>query len=258
VHDYGSGDGPDDGLTSLRWSMGELVGLDFETTGVDRCGDVPVSFAIVRAVGGVVVDRLADLVDPGREIPPAATAIHGITTERARTSGRPLAEVLALIADHVVDAGRRGIPVVGMNVSYDLTMLDHHLRLLEGEGLAGRGWRGPVLDVLVLDRHYDRYRRGKRKLEHLCRHYCVSVDSPHDAGADAEAAIAVLGAICGRYPELHAIGLEELTRLQCEWHREWAVHYDLWRRGSGQGPLGPDEFEWPLAPRPEAAAPAAV
>jgi DNA polymerase-3 subunit epsilon len=258
VHDYGSPAGPADELTSLPWSAGELVGLDFETTGVDRCGDVPVSFAIVRVVSGVVIDRLAGLVDPGREIPPAATAIHGITTERARAAGRPLAEVLPLIAEHVVHAGRRGIPVVGMNVSYDLTMLDHHLRLLEGDGLAGRGWSGPVLDVLVLDRHFDRYRRGKRKLEHLCQHYSVAVKAPHDAGADAEAAIAVLGAICGRYPELHAIALEELTRLQCEWHREWAEHYDLWRRGNGQRPLDPGDFEWPLAPRPAAAAPAAV
>src|SRR5580700_10696910 len=60
------------------WTRGELLGFDLETTGIDRFSDVPVSYALVRVEGAQVVQRDTWLVDPGREIPDGATAIHGI------------------------------------------------------------------------------------------------------------------------------------------------------------------------------------
>ena len=60
--------------------MGEVLGLDFETTGIDRFNDVPVSYALVSVLGGVVVRSWSGLIDPGRAIPPEATAVHGIST----------------------------------------------------------------------------------------------------------------------------------------------------------------------------------
>ena len=72
------------------WPTGELLGLDFETTGVDRFNDVPVSYALVSVVEGIVIRSWSGLIDPGRDIPPGATAVHGISTERARDEGMPL------------------------------------------------------------------------------------------------------------------------------------------------------------------------
>ncbi len=72
------------------WTEGEVLGLDFETTGVDRFTDVPVSYALVSVLDGVAVRSWSGLIDPGREIPSDATAVHGITTERARAEGMPL------------------------------------------------------------------------------------------------------------------------------------------------------------------------
>lgn len=229
------------------WHTGELLGFDFETTGVDRCSDVPVSFALIRSSGGEIVEQVVGLIDPGRDIPAEATAIHGITAERARAEGQPLGEALETIADVLADAANRAVPVVGMNVGFDLSILHHQLERLGGTGLIGRSWRGPVLDVLVLDRHLDRWRPGKRRLERLCAHYGVDISNSHDAGADAAATLAVLDALCRRYPSLCAMDLDALCAHQARWHREWALSYDAWRARNALSRLEPSEFCWPLA-----------
>ena len=229
------------------WTRGELLAFDLETTGVDRFSDVPVSFALVTMAGGVVTGRQASLVDPGRDIPPGAVEVHGITTERARAEGVPLADAVAALADALADASRRGVPVVGMNLHYDLTILDVQCRRHLGQGLDGFGFAGPVLDALVLDRHFDRYRKGRRRLGDLCGEYRVTIDHAHDAGADAEATLGVLAAMCRRFPALCEASLADLHRSQAEWHREWATSYDRWRRRQGLEPLDPRDTDWPLA-----------
>ena len=233
---------------SWSWCDGELLGFDLETTGVDRFRDVPVSYAFVTCRERVVVERLGSLVDPGREIPPGATAVHGISTAQARAEGRPLDEVIELLAASLVAASTSEVPVVGMNLSYDLTIVDAQCRRLDGRGLVERGWSGPALDVLPIDRQVDRYRRGSRRLEDLCAHYDVVLDGAHDATVDAEAALGVVLALAERYPELAGIPAEDLHRHQADWHREWARSFDEFCRSNGRVPLGPGEFFWPIAP----------
>ena len=137
------------------WTSGEVLGFDFETTGVDRFVDVPVSYALVHVVGGVVLRSWSGLIDPGREIPADATLVHGITTERARDEGMPLSEAIGLVTDAVVSARARGVPLAGMKLDYDLTILETQARRLWGTGFLERGWRGPLLDAVVIDRHFD-------------------------------------------------------------------------------------------------------
>ena len=81
--------------------------------------------------------------------------MHGISTERARDEGMPLAAAVSLLADAVVSAGRRGVPLAGMKLDYDLTMLETQAVQLCGRGIVERGWCGPVLDAGVIDRHFD-------------------------------------------------------------------------------------------------------
>lgn len=234
-------------MDEVGWRSGELLGLDLETTGIRRHVDVPVSFALVRFAGGRVVERRSGLIDPGRSIPAAATAIHGITTEHARGEGMALPAALELVAEAVLGAGAAGVPVVGMNLSYDLSMVDHQLRSYSGAGLLEAGWRGPALDVLVLDRRLDRYRPGARRLGNLCAHYGVVLTRAHEASADAEAAVTVLLALCDRFPHLAAMELAELTRLQATWHREWVARVAARRAEVGDAPLEDGADEWPLA-----------
>jgi DNA polymerase-3 subunit epsilon len=230
------------------WTTGEVLGFDFETTGVDRFHDVPVSYALVTVVAGSVVSTSAGLVDPGREIPAGATAIHGISSERARTEGMPLRDAIELVTEAVVSASSRGVPLVGMKLDYDLTILDTQASGLSGRGLLERGWRGPVLDAVVLDRHLDRYRKGSRTLGALCAHYGVDIGNAHDASADAIASIKVLLGLAARYKELRDAELAWLHDAQINWHREWAEGYDSWRSGKGMVPIDPRDYVWPVAP----------
>lgn len=230
------------------WAAGEVLGLDFETTGVDRFNDVPVSYALVLVSEGIVVRSWSGLIDPGREIPDDAAAVHGITSARARTEGMPLAEAAGLVTDAVVTAGRRGVPLVGMRLDYDLTILDGLASRFFGRGLAQRGWRGPVLDAGVIDRHFDPEREGRRTLSDLCVHYGIELARPHDATADTVAAIEVLFAMALRHHELWAGDLGRLHVDQAAWHRAWTQRYDEWRVSQGMGAMDPRDHEWPVAP----------
>jgi DNA polymerase-3 subunit epsilon len=230
----------------VRWHNGALLAFDLETTGVDRSVDVPVSFALVRMKNGRVTERTTRLVQPGREIPPEASAVHGISTEQARREGVPLGDAVEEIIDSLVRASARRMPVVGMRVDFDLGMIDHLGRLLTGLGLVERGWRGPALDVSVIDRHVDPWRRGRRTLVDLCGLYDVSMGRAHDATADAEASLGVLRALCVRHPLLPWMPLRWLQWRQTQWHRSWALSYSRWRVGEGMAPLRPDELAWPL------------
>lgn len=229
------------------WHTGELLAFDLETTGVDRFGDVPVSFALVRMLDGRVVARESSLVDPCRPIPSPATEVHGITDERARREGMALVDAVAHVADTLVDASHRGTPVVGMKLDFDLTMVDACLRRHSGVGLADAGFAGPVLDVLVLDRHFDRFRSGRRTLGDLCTHYGVVIEHAHDAVVDAEATLAVMAAMCRRFPELVAATAEDLHWSQMDWHRDWADSFAQWQQGTGLLTLEPCDREWPIA-----------
>ena len=237
------------------WTEGEMLGLDFETTGVDRFTDVPVSYALVSVLGGVAVHSWSGLIDPGREIPLDATSVHGITTERARADGMPLDAAMALVTDAVVAAGRRGVPLVGMKLDYDLTILDVLGGRFGGRGLVARGWCGPVLDVGVLDRHFDGTRQGRRTLGDLCAHYEVELEGAHDAWADAVASVRVLFALADRYGALRGADVARLHQAQIDWHRQWTQDCEAWRSGEGKPPIDPRDYEWPVAP--EALPPAA-
>ena len=227
--------------------MGEVLGFDFETTGVDRFNDVPVSYALVTLMAGERVSTSAGLIDPGRAIPPGATEVHGISTERARTEGMPLTDAMEMIAAVVVSASLRGVPLVGMKLDYDLTILDTQSRTLCGRGLPERGWCGPVLDAVVLDRHEDRLRKGSRTLSALCAHYGVCIENAHDAVADAVASAEVLFALAARFASLGEAEPYELHLAQIGWHREWAESYDDWRVRRGMTPMDRRDFVWPVA-----------
>jgi len=233
--------------STCSWAKGELLGFDLETTGVDRFSDLPVSYALVRMAEGVVVEIDAGLVDPGCVIPEAAVQVHGITTDQARAEGMELQQAVEHISDALLDASFSGMPVVGMNLSYDLTMVDLQYRIFTGMGLGEQGWNGPALDALTLDRHVVQKRAGKRRLESLCLEYGVELDAAHDAEADALAAIEVVMAIAQRYPEVGDTSPGDLHPLQVQWHREWATEFDGYVRGKGEKPLDPSDYVWPIS-----------
>ena len=215
-----------------RWSTGPLLGLDTETTGVDPQNDRLVTAALVardplNADGTRPQTVTTWLTDPGVEIPVAAAQVHGITTERARSEGRPATDVLEEVATALADAMAAGTPVATV-------------RERLGHGL------GPLLDPLVLDRRVDRYRKGKRRLSDLCAVYDVEVDdSLHTAEVDAIATLDVLEAIVSAHPELARLRLDELVPFQAQAHRAWATSFNAWLAHKNPGRAGV-ELDWPL------------
>lgn len=205
------------------WTENPILGFDTETTGVDPTESRLVTASIVIVEAADTVTKHYWLADPGVEIPLAAQNVHGISTEKARREGEPVEKVLGEIADILHAQLAAGNPVVAFNASYDLTLMEAEL---QRHGLLTLTERlgheiTPVVDPYMLDRHVDRYRRGKRRLENLAEHYGVSQkDNFHNAEADVLATLRVLGAMVRRYPELAAEPLTALMKYQTDAHTD--------------------------------------
>ncbi|WP_307845053.1 exonuclease domain-containing protein [Actinotalea solisilvae] len=230
----------------VPWAARPVVGFDTETTGVDVDTDRIVTAAVVRREGGTTTVRTW-LLDPGVPIPEAATAIHGITTQRARAAGRPAAPALDEIATALADALAHGEPVVAYNASFDLSLLDVELRRHGLPTLAARLGRPvrAVLDPLVLDRHLDAAREGARRLGDLCGHYGVRTHADlHAADVDVLATLDVLDAIARAYPVLGAMTHDALHDLQADAYARWVAEVVTARAEAGREGPGP-EPAWP-------------
>ncbi|WP_282793014.1 3'-5' exonuclease [Streptomyces sp. CC224B] len=232
----------------MGWHRELLIGFDLETTGTDPGEARIVTAAVVEVRAGQELGRREWLADPGVPIPPEAVAVHGITDERAAAEGRPGAEVADALADVLASYWRTGVPVVAYNAAFDLTLLAAELRR---HGLASLRERlggldpAPVIDPYTIDRSVDRYRRGKRNLEAVCREYGVVLESAHDATSDALAAARLARAIAERHGKVADLGAAELHRRQVEWHAAWAADFqDFLRRKGDTGAVV--DGAWPL------------
>lgn len=235
------------------WTDVAWLGFDTETTGVYPSRDRLVTAALVLrplgARGGAGDDRASVwLADPGVPIPPAASAVNGITTARARAEGQPIERVLDAVAEALVDHLAQGFPVVAFNASFDMTLLDselerHALGTLEERLGAGVS---PLADPLVLDRALFRRRPGKRTLARLAPAYGVAVERrAHTAEVDAATTLDVLSAQA-RTPQ--ALPLRDMDPMglhafQVEAHRRWACEFEEWLRARGR--RGRIERTWP-------------
>lgn len=225
-----------------------MVGFDTETTGVSTAHDRIVTAAVITRTGEQV-DVRTWLIDPGVPIPERATTVHGITTEHARAFGSQPAEALAEIADALVAAMSAGVPVVGFNVQYDLSILETELMRHGLPTLTSRlGQIRPVVDPLVLDRHLDRWRKGPRKLVDMCATYGVVVDADglHAADNDVLATLDLVHAIAGRYPAVGEVDLDQLHDQQIAAHGKWATEFRAWLISKGRTEDLPDAA-WPAA-----------
>ncbi|CAN5197105.1 3'-5' exonuclease [soil metagenome] len=205
-----------------------LAVFDLETTGID----VETSRIVSAHVGvidaaGELVERRDWIADPGIEIPAGASAVHGITTDRARAEGRPAPEVVGEIVAAITDVFGRGLALTVYNASYDLTLLNREARR---HGLTPLVGPRPVIDPFVLDKVVDKYRKGKRTLEAAALVYGVDLADAHDAGADAVAAGRVAQALARQYAAQLAIDVHELHDRQVGWRATDAADFQEYMR----------------------------
>ncbi|GGP81554.1 MULTISPECIES: 3'-5' exonuclease [Streptomyces] len=232
----------------MGWHREPLVGFDLETTGTDPLEARIVTAAVVGVRGGEAVRQRNWLADPGIRIPAQASAIHGISNERAVSEGRPVREVADEIAETITGYWTQGVPVVAYNAAFDLTLLAaelHRHGLPSLTDRLGGAAMGPVVDPYTIDRAVDRYRKGKRTLEAVCVEYGVVLDGAHEAGADALAAVRVAVAIADRHPQVARLAPAELHEQQIEWYAAWAADFQrfLRRKGTPDAIVDP---AWPV------------
>ena len=101
--------------------MYPIIALDIETTGLEPHRDAIIEIGAVCFDGERVIGRWQSLINPQRLVPPMITQLTGITNEMVRDAP-PIQAVIGEFADFVGD-----FPVVGHNVSFDLSFLKIHL-----------------------------------------------------------------------------------------------------------------------------------
>lgn len=225
------------------WAQ-RIAVFDTETTGLDLQTARIVSATVVEmdVNGDVVVDRPEWLADPEIEIPEMASNVHGITTEIARSQGRNYKEVISEILEVLRDCFQRGIPVVAYNAPYDFTILYHQAIAL---GLEPISSPTPVIDPLVIDKTFDKYRRGKRKLEIVAEFYKVALDDAHNSKADAIAAGRVGLAVLKNHVDKLPATAAELHDSQITWAKEIDEGFSKWMIENVDKDFKPNPG-WPL------------
>lgn len=167
-----------------------LVVFDLETTGVDVEKDRIVQIALIRCEPGGTRKTLQSLVNPERPIPPAATAVHGITDDDVKdqpTFAQVCGEVEAML---------EGADLAGYNsIRFDAPLLEAELERA-ASGLDLRGVRH--LDAMVIFKLME-----PRNLTAAYKKYCgKDLVGAHDALADTTATLEILDAQVAHYEDL--------------------------------------------------------
>lgn len=213
-----------------------MLSFDLETTSANPKEARIVTSAMVR-IKGKHVDSQELLADPGVEIPEEATNVHGITTEYARTHGKPHEKVLAETIRQIQRGWNDGLTLIVFNAAYDLSVL----RSLTGDFLV----TGPVYDPFVIDRAKDPYRKGPRTLGALCEFYGVRLDNAHEATSDALAAARIAWKQTRMWPDLCKLDSDQLMEAQAVWHHQRQTDFRRYLQGKGKDPSTVNTA-WPM------------
>lgn len=221
------------------WTDLALTALDTETTGVNIPGDRLVTACIAHIDGAQVAEHNW-LLNPGIDIPAEAAAVHGITTEQAQSEGQDYEDGYRELRNQLETAWAMGRAVVAFNAGFDLSMIDAEGQRLGYAPLAV----GLVIDPFTIDRHIDKYRKGKRTLAVTCEHYGVKLEGAHSSNGDALAA-ARLAYKLVRRRELANLTPEDLMDAQARWHYERQFNFIAYLQSQGKDPSDVS-VDWPL------------
>lgn len=243
----------------MNWITKPWASFDLETTGIDVENDRVVTSTVAEIWGHVESGRAtfshSMLVNPGVEIPEAATEVHKVTTEQARADGLAPEIALPQIRDQLYASWSRG-PIVGFNLVYDLTLLDRELRRY---GLGSLEIQGTVVDGYVLDKQLNRFVKGKgmRRLTQTCARWGITLseEEAHTSDGDALAAARLIYKMSRRETVKH-LDDAKIMENQKRWYREQALSFAEYKETK----LGEREEaeriratadHWPLAALPQ-------
>lgn len=167
-----------------------LVFFDLETTGIDIVKDRIIEISYVKVFPNGKEESKTMRINPGMPIPPASTAIHGITDDDVKDC--PLFKNVA----KQLAAQIEGCDLAGYNSNrFDIPLLaEEFLRAGVDIDLTRRKF----IDVQTIF-----YKMEQRTLAAAYKFYChKSLENAHTAAADTMATYEVLKAQLDRYPEL--------------------------------------------------------
>ncbi len=167
-----------------------LVFFDLETTGIDIVKDRIIEISYVKVFPNGKEESKTMRINPGMPIPPASTAIHGITDDDVKDC--PLFKNVA----KQLAAQIEGCDLAGYNSNrFDIPLLaEEFLRAGVDIDLT----RKKFIDVQTIF-----YKMEQRTLAAAYKFYCQkSLENAHTAAADTMATYEVLKAQLDRYPEL--------------------------------------------------------
>ena len=154
---------------------GEIVVLDFESTGLNTGSARIIEVGAVKLKDGAITETFEQLVNPGEPLKEKITEITKIT-DRMLADQPPAAEVLPRLMAFIGD-----LPIAAHNASFDANLLRSELKRL------GRGFRNPVMDTLSYARKLYVGEMKSFRLASLCKHLGVSLKNAHRAVHDATA-----------------------------------------------------------------------
>lgn len=175
-----------------------LVFLDLETTGTDIAVDRIVEISVLKIFPDLSEESRTRLINPGRHIPPEATAVHGISDEDVkdqscfRDYARSLFEFLS------------GCDLAGYNSnSFDIPFL--------AEEFARCGLEFPQDGTRLIDVCLIFKRKEERTLAAAYRFYCnKTLEHAHNAESDVRATYEVFKSQRVRYTDIGSFTLDEL------------------------------------------------
>ena len=221
------------------WSK-RVAAFDLETTGLDlKTARIVTACVVVLGSTGEVEHLREWLVNPGIEIPQAASDVHGVTTEVAIRDGMDPLTAIAEISQELKKLNAT-MPLVAFNAPYDFTILANEAIRYQLEPLEPQ----TVIDPLVLDRKVDKFRKGKRNLVFMSEHYGVELTDAHNSTADAVAAGKIAQQIAKRFAELD-IPIESLHEAQAKWSDEQSESFAKFMRQQNR-PDFQAELGWPI------------
>lgn len=198
----------------------EYAVWDCETSGIDVFEDRIVQFFFATAdAEGNLLNSFEWIIDPGVPIPEEASNVHGLTEEYLAKNGMhpedAFTEIRKVFLSHL------SLTHVAFNMNFDLSILDAEFKRHLAVENFGAFMRDSVrlIDGIVIDRHHDKYRKGRRTLEAQAKHYGVpfNPDEAHDAGYD----VAVTAKVTVKILEKFGMPTNE----------EQSVCYAEWARG---------------------------
>ena len=223
----------------------DAVAVDTETTGLDTARDRIIQMGAVAIAKGIV-DRgesIEILVDPGLPIPPASTAIHGITD--AAIAGAP---PFPVAWDRFAAFTARRI-LVGFSIGFDLAVLEQEAKR------AGLDWVKPRSLCVRLLSAIANPNLPDNSLETIAAWLDVDIQDRHTALGDAIVAGHVFSALIPRLRDRGIRTLAEAERAclgltqQLESHHRagWAEPVSMPERPKGLASVDPFAYSHDIA-----------